>query len=61
MYFMNNDYSLRSEYNVRNGYMINHIPLVVSSTETGTVLFGEDPGNIIDEIQYKDQIEKLTR
>lgn len=54
-------YNFTSEYNVRNGYVINHIPQVISSNEFGTVLFGEDPGNIIDEIQYVDQIAKLTR
>lgn len=54
-------YTLNSEYNVRNGYVINHIPPVIAGNEFGTVLFGEDPGNIIDEIQYVDQIEKLTR
>lgn len=54
-------YSLNSEYNVRNGYVITHIPEVVSTNELGTVLFGEDPGNIIDEILFIDQVEKLTR
>jgi hypothetical protein len=54
-------YTLNSEYNMRNGYVINHIPQVVSANDFGFLLFGEDPGNIIDEIQYIDQIEKLTR
>ncbi|MDF2531073.1 MAG: hypothetical protein K0Q65_654 [Clostridia bacterium] len=54
-------YTLNSEFNMRNGYVINHIPQVVSTYEFGSVLFGEDPGSIIDEIQYVDQIEKLTR
>ena len=54
-------YNFSSDYNVRNGYVINHIPQIISTYEFGSVLFGEDPGNIIDEIQYLDQIEKLTR
>lgn len=54
-------YSLNSEYNVRNGYVVMHIPEVVSTNILGTVLFGEDPGNIIDDLQYNDQIAKLTR
>lgn len=54
-------YTLSSEYNIRNGYDIDHIPEVVSATLVGTVLFGEDPGNVIDDIDYKDEIVKLTR
>ncbi|MDF2521371.1 MAG: hypothetical protein K0R84_1999 [Clostridia bacterium] len=54
-------YSMNSEYNVRNGYVITHIPEVLPIYESGLVLFGEDPGNIIDEEQYIDDIEKLTR
>ena len=53
--------SLHSEYDVKNGYVINHFPQIISLYEFGSVLFGEDPGSIIDEIQYLDQIEKLTR
>jgi hypothetical protein len=56
-----NMYNFSSEFNVRNGYVINHIPQLIARNEYGLVLFGEDPGNIIDEIQYVDQIEKLTR
>lgn len=56
-----NMYTLNSEYNIRNGYDIDHIPEPVSATLVGTVLFGEDPGNIIDDIDYKDEIVKLTR
>lgn len=55
---MNN---FRSKYNFENGYVINHIPPIISTSQYGSVLFGEDPGNIIDEIQYNDKIEKLTR
>ncbi len=54
-------YSLNSEYNVRNGYVINHIPEIISTNILGTVLFGEDPGNIMDELQYDAEIAKLTR
>jgi hypothetical protein len=54
-------YNLNSEYNVRNGYVINHMPPVISTSQFGFVLFGEDPGNIIDDIQYDDRIAKLTR
>lgn len=61
MYEVKNMYNFSSDYNVRNGYVINHIPQIISTYEFGSVLFGEDPGNIIDEIQYLDQIEKLTR
>lgn len=53
--------SLYSEYNLGNGFVINHIPPIISSSQYGLVLFGEDPGNIIDEIQYADKIEKLSR
>lgn len=54
-------YSFNSEFNIRNGYVINHIPQVISTNGLGTVLFGEDPGNIIDKLQYTDEIVKLTR
>ena len=61
MYYMNNDYIFKSEYNVRNRYSVTHIPEAISTTELGTVLFGEDPGTIIEELGYADQITKLTR
>lgn len=61
MYYLSSDYTLRSEYNVRNRYVVGNIPQPISAVDTGYVLFGEDPGNIIDEISYIDQIEKLSR
>lgn len=62
MYYLNNDYTFKSEYNLRSRYAVNHIPEVISSTEiAGTVLFGEDPGTIIEELTYADRITKLTR
>ena len=54
-------YNFNSEYNVGNGYVVNHIPILVSQHDYGIPLFGEDPGSIIDELQYEDQIDKLTR
>jgi hypothetical protein len=56
-----NMYNGNGEKNVRKGYVINHIPPVISTVGFGTVLFGEDPGNIIDDISHDDQVEKLTR
>jgi len=61
MFEVKNMNNLYGEYNVGNGYVINHIPPIFSSNEFGSLLFGEDPGTIIDEIIYDDQIEKLTR
>ena len=52
---------LYGEYPVGHGYVINHIPPIITTNEYGSVLFGEDPGSLIDEIQYDDKIEKLTR
>lgn len=54
-------YNFSSEFNVRDGYVINHIPQNYSINELGTVLFGEDPGHILDEAHYFDKIEKLSR
>ncbi|MDF2840543.1 MAG: hypothetical protein K0Q99_1315 [Clostridia bacterium] len=54
-------YNFDSEYNVRNGYVVNHIPQIIPINEYGYLLFGEDPGNIMDEPHFVDQIEKLTR
>lgn len=54
-------YNFRSEFNMGNGYVINHMPPIISTSQYGSVLFGEDPGNLIDEIQYDDKIEKLSR
>jgi hypothetical protein len=54
-------YNFNREYNVRNGYLVNHIPQIIPLNEYGYLLFGEDPGNISDETQYDAQIEKLTR
>ena len=56
-----NMHRLYGEYNVEDGYVINHMPPIISTSGFGSVLFGEDPGNIIDDIQYDDKIEKLTR
>lgn len=53
--------SFNSDYGIRDGYNINHIPILVSQHDYGIPLFGEDPGSILDEIQYSDKIEKLTR
>jgi hypothetical protein len=61
MYYYNNDYTLKSEYNTANGYVIGNIPQPISSLEYGTVLFGEDPGHIIDDLSSIDRIEKLSR
>jgi len=54
-------YNLNSEYYVGKGYEINHIPQIIPLNEFGAILFGEDPGNIADEVQYTDLIQKLTR
>lgn len=61
MFEVKNMRNLYGEYHVGDGYVINHMPPIISTSGFGSVLFGEDPGNIIDEIQYDDQIEKLTR
>ena len=61
MFEVKNMHNLYGEYNVGNGYVINHIPPIITSSEFGSVLFGEDPGTIIDDIQYEDKIEKLSR
>lgn len=53
--------SFNSDLQVKHGYNINHIPILVSQHDYGFPLFGEDPGSILDEVQYIDTIEKLTR
>lgn len=53
--------SFDSDYGIRHGYNINHIPILVSQHDYGMPLFGDDPGSLLDEIQYTDKIEKLTR
>lgn len=56
-----NMYGINNEYNIRNGYVVPHVPEIEPTNELGTVLFGEDPGNIIDEVFYIDHVERLTR
>jgi hypothetical protein len=61
MFEVKNMYYINDEKNVQKGYVINHIPPIISTVGFGSVLFGEDPGNIIDDISHDDQVEKLTR
>jgi|GEM_PF-5346061 len=54
-------YYCNSNYNVKSGYVVNHIPQVVSMNEVGSFNFGEDPGDILDDVRLMEEIEKLTR
>lgn len=54
-------YYCNSNYYVKSGYVVNHIPQVVSMNEVGSFNFGEDPGDILDDVRLMEEIEKLTR
>lgn len=54
-------YNFDDKVHVRSGYVVNHIPLVFSMNEVGSLNFGEDPGDILDDIRLMEDIEKLTR